>query len=254
MLSGCGPLDQADTVPASSLMDIYRNDAETRKPAVAGQLEWTVRLNGCSGSMLNDKFLLTAAHCSPRVGSVWTSGACLAASCTNDIRATRAVESNSALDYAILEVSWTRPESRVAQRYPPMVQTKDDQLTFGRDGVGTQIFTVGFPGDKTGAHHAVGTAKAYRGNSLIYNIGIINGNSGGAVWRTDNFMLVSQTNFGPRALGQPGWNNNDPEDSRAWNGGGKMTAIYAASATMRQIFPEGKNPLVDETGKLLPTN
>jgi hypothetical protein len=250
-LSACGPQSE-DTVPASGLMDIYRNDAQTRRPADAEQLLWTVRLSGCTGSMLDEKHLLTAAHCSPSAGSVWTSGACLAAGCTRDIRAVRRLENNSTLDFAIMEIEWTRPESKTAQKYPPMVQTRDDQITFGRDGEGSEIFTVGFPADKRGAQHAVGTAKAYRGNSLIYNIGIINGNSGGAVWRTDNFMLVSQTNSGPRAYRQPGWNNNDPEDRNAWNGGGKMPAIYAVSAKMREIFPGGINPKVDETGTLKP--
>jgi hypothetical protein len=250
-LGACGG-HQDDSVHASALMDIYRNDNETRRPATAEQVLWTVRLTGCTGSMLDDKHLLTAAHCSPSAGSVWTSGACLATGCTRDLRAVRRLESNTSLDYAIMEVEWTRPESKRTQKYPPMVQTKDDQITFGRDGAGTEIFTVGFPADKPGAQHAIGTAKAYRGNSLIYNIGIINGNSGGAVWRTDNFMLVSQTNFGPRAYRQPGWNNNDPEDQNAWNGGGKMSAIYAVSAKMRQIFPGGINPKVDETGTLRP--
>jgi hypothetical protein len=86
---------------------------------------------------------------------------------------------------------------------------------------------------------------------LYYNIGTINGNSGGAVWKWPEMMLVSQTNFGRHSYGQVGWNNNNPEDQNAWNGGSRMDVIYKQSELLKQVFPDGKNKFTDESGRLL---
>lgn len=232
-------------------LDIFRNDNQTRITAAKNDVRWTVNVGGCSGSMLSTKYLLTANHCSPRAGAIYTSGGCLELGCKSDLKAVRVAESSADFDYSIVEVTWDRVDSRWRQRYPPKIQTRADEVMIGKDGQATELFTVGFPGDKSAAMHARGYAKDRQGNFLEYNVASINGNSGGAVWTTGDFMLVSQTNHGPHQLGSPGWNNNDPEDSSAWNGGPQMNLVYARSTVLQQIFPNGVNPRVSFEGYLI---
>lgn len=232
-------------------VDIFRNDAETRKAATTEALRWTVEMGGCTGSMLTPEYMLTANHCSPSVGSSYTSGGCKILGCRSDIRVAARQECSSAFDYCVLRVEWPNAEAKRMQRFPPSVQTLPEQLVFGRDGKATKLFTVGFPVDKgMRATYAEGWAKEYSSNFMSYNIGSINGNSGGAVYAYDTRMLVGMTNHGPHAHGQPGWNNNDPENPRAWNGGPRMDKVYAKSPTFQQLFPGGKNPLVNDCGQL----
>jgi hypothetical protein len=232
--------------------DIFNNDSSTRRPAKTEELKWTVNVGGCTGHMLSTKYLLTANHCGPSAGSKYTSGGCMVLGCKSDLQAVKVVESNADLDYSIVEVKWLRTDSAWKQRYTPQIQISASEVTTGRDGVATKIFTVGFPTDKNPtAMYAEGYAKAKSGNSLRYNVGIINGNSGGAVWRTDDFTLVSMTNNGPHAFGQPGWNNNDPEDANAWNGGSAMDKIYARSTLLKTIFDKGLNRATSWEGYLL---
>lgn len=239
-----GPLD---IVP----LDIFRNDSQTRVAAAKNDIRWTVNVGGCSGSMLSTKYMLTANHCGPRAGATYTSGGCLELGCSGDLKAVKVAESNSTFDYSIVEVTWSRTDTRWRQRYTPKVQTREDEVVLGKDGQATQLFTVGFPGDKRTAMHAIGYAKDRQGNFLEYNVGSINGNSGGAVWKTEDFTLVSQTNHGPRQLGAPGWNNNDPEDPNAWNGGPRMNLVYNQSQVLQKLFPGGVNPRVSFEGYLI---
>jgi V8-like Glu-specific endopeptidase len=171
--------------------------------------------------------------------------------CKGDLKVTRVTERFTNFDSDIVEVQWNRLDSRWRQRYTPRVQTQDSDIVLGKDGTGTQLFTVGFPGDKQKSMYAVGYAKELQGDFLNYNVASINGNSGGAVWTTEDYMLVSQTNHGPHQLGQPGWNNNDPEDKEAWNGGPRVNRLYDASATLREIFPSGTNPDISREGYLV---
>lgn len=231
--------------------DIYSNDAEMRQKATSDELRWTVYLGGCTGSMLTARYLLTAAHCSPRVGKVLTSGACLDLGCERDLVITKIVESYSDLDSTLVEVAWKRTDSKWHQRYSPKIQISDDELTFGPDGTATELFTVGFPGDKEDVMTARGFAKGRDSLYLQYNVGSINGNSGGAVWKTADFTLVSQTNHGPHQLGSPGWNNNNPENKNAWNGGPRMNLVYAKSPLLKTLFPSGYNPRVSFEGFLV---
>ncbi len=122
----------------------------------------------------------------------------------------------------------------------------------GLDAVATKLDTVGFPIDRQQkVTHAYGFAKKYSGNNLQYNIGSINGNSGGAVWRAEDKMLVSMTNHGPHQYNQPGWRDNNPENPSAWNGGAAMHKVYAQSALLKTLFPNGVNAAADENGDLI---
>ncbi len=246
-------LSYAQVAPLIRILptDIFNNDSRTRKQASSDQIRWTVSLNGCTGSMLSPRYVLTAHHCTPRVGDRYTSGGCLDLGCQGDLQVIKVAEQNSTFDSDIVEVKWNRTDSRWRQRYTPRVQTDDSELQLGKDGQATELFTVGFPGDKGEATYATGFAKEYAGNYLNYNVGSINGNSGGAVWKTSDYTLVSQTNHGPHQLNQRGWNGNDPEDSNAWNGGPRVNLLYKASQVLRNTFPRGQNPDISREGFLI---
>jgi hypothetical protein len=233
--------------------NIFNNDSVTRRVANAEELRWTVNVGGCSGSMLSTRYLITANHCSPRADSKYTSGGCMVLNCKSDMQAVRVVESFADLDVSIVEVKWLRADTAWKQRYTPQIQMKSEEVTTGRDGGSTtKIFTVGYPVDKRGsAMYAEGYAKAKPGSSLRYNVGIINGNSGGPVWRHDDYTLVSLTNNGPHAFNERGWNNNDPENSNSWNGGPQMDVVYRRSKILPTIFKDGMNPNVSWEGYLL---
>ncbi len=246
-------------------LDIYKNDAQTRLAATPDQMLWTVDVAGCTGSMLTPRYLLTAEHCNSltKPGKTFTSGACLTLGCKDDIKVVSVAENNDDFDYQILEVTWNRTDSRALQRYAPKVQTRAAEVTLGKDGQATELFTVGFPGDKYDttapvkkrvAMHAMGFAKDRKGRFLKYNVGSINGNSGGAVWKADDFTLVSMTNHGPHILKAKGWDQNDPEDSKAWNGGPQMDLVYDESELLQELYPGGVNPKIGKDGKLLPEN
>lgn len=245
--AGCGAPEQS----SSESKDIFSNDVKTRRRATADEMRWTVFMHGCTGSLLSNKYMLTANHCNPSAGARYTSGSNVAAGKGDDIEVVRVAENSSSLDYLIVEIKWLSGEPTPGQKYSPRVSTKASDLTIGRDGIGTRLITVGFPLDKRqDPTFAEGWAKQYSGDSLYYNIGSINGNSGGAVWRSTDHMLVSQTNFGNHAYGQSGWNNNNPEGAMDWNGGSATHRVYAQSAIMKEIFPGGNNKYADDNGNL----
>lgn len=241
----------ADRRPLVEVRDVFEPDL--RRDAEIPEMRWTVNVGGCSGSMLTPSHVLTANHCSPQVGARYTSGGCYAlGDCKNDLVVTKRTECNSTLDYCIVEVKGSNAAAIEAQRYPPKIVTDMNEVKFGKDADATSLFTVGFPADLSGRPiFSPGFAKRLDSDSVLYNLGSINGNSGGAVFRNEDYALVTMTNFGTHAFNQPGWNHNDPDDEGAWNGGGRMDKIYAQSATLKRLFPNGKNPLVDVQGALL---
>lgn len=251
-LVSCGQEQNSDfaEIP-SGLGDIYKadNDPARRHKATGAEILWTVNVKGgCSGSMLTPTIMLTANHCGPRVRDNYTSGSALKARGRRwDMTVTEVLEASRRYDYQILRVKWNNSSKTMPsdQKLPQGIITDVSQAVLSESAdQGDEAFTVGFPVDKSswGATFAKGRLKAISGTNMKYNIGSINGNSGGAVWRMSDMMIVSLTNNGPHNHGQPGWNNNDKNNPRAWNWGANMAEVYQQSKVFKEIFPDGKNP------------
>lgn len=259
----------------SQLGDIYTNDADTRRDASAEELQWGAYLTHssggftyfCTGSMIAPTLLLTAEHClSVRVkGARYRSGATLSRNIgksfkdiPQDLEFVKNIEAgaDSHRDYAIVQVKWLSGTPDPDQRYAPFITTKKDDVTLGKDGEATKLIAVGYPSDKQSgsvpnAIYAEGYAKGFGTGGLprfFYNIGVVDGNSGGAIWRASDHMLISETNSGWHYRGQDGWDNNDPEKPGAWNNGPIFHEIYAKSKTLQDVFPDGNNRFVDDSG------
>lgn len=248
-LWSCGETSQ-ETGLGSGLGDIYKadNNPERRHKATPEELLWTVNVRGCSGSMLSPTHLLTASHCGPSVGSKYRSGSSIAKGQEEpDMEAIEIVEQVPKYDYAIVKVKWLNAEGKMPadQKLPKSILTKQsDAVWSGKIGEGDEVFTVGFPADKTKewfSTFAKGRLKTKWGVYSKYNIGTINGNSGGAVWRIADLKLITMTNGGSHYIGQPGWDNNELDDSGAWNFGPNMESVYKESKTLQEIFPGGMN-------------
>jgi V8-like Glu-specific endopeptidase len=235
--------------PTAETRDIFRDDegGTRRRQAKDDERLWTITMNGCTGHLIAPELMMTANHCRPQAGARYTSGYSINSRKGQDITVTRVEESSAQLDYAIMRIQWPQGKAQ-AQKFPPLVATQASDIAVSRNpNQGDELFTVGFPGDKLsswGATYAEGNAKEVRGALLRYNIGIINGNSGGGVWRKRDKMLVSLTNGGPRILNQAGWNGNDTNDANAWNHGAAMWNVYAQSTILKDVFPNGKNRFV----------
>lgn len=253
-VTSCGVETGENGVFGSMLGDIYKadNDPERRHKATAEEILWTIKMNGCTASMLTPEYLLTADHCHKRVGDKFISGSALLAAGDGDdpegdIEVLEIVETDWKYDYTIVKVKWVNAEGKMPanQKMPSGIATKKEDYVASREAdQGDHVFTVGFPADKRkwGATFAKGQLKEHKDQYLRYNVGIINGNSGGPIYRISDDLLISQTNGGRKAMGMPGWKDNDVNDSKAWNHGGILAEVYQNSEMLKKLYPEGKNP------------
>lgn len=213
----------------------------------ASELEanWTVAVPGCGSAILLDAaHLLTAEHCKVRVGSLFTSGIRSLNEESPDLRVKKLLESNSELDYVIVEVEWIRSMPS-QQKFPPYIAIKPSEVIIKSDpGEGDFIYAVGFPNDKNNiwpVTYAEGQAKHLYKTTLVFDIGVINGNSGSGILKKDNNMLVGIVLQGSKNFGEEGWDKNDFTDPEQWNWGTTTWDIYAVSPVLKALFPDGKH-------------
>lgn len=242
------------TAASPSARDIFTNEGETRRPAEDQEFEIALGLNGCAGELIAPNVGLSAAHC--KMTGRLKSGVALRDQLGNDGTIGKTIEIGSVqgYDYWIFEIKWTGGSLPAGMRVVPYVQTEKAQVRIGENETADKIFTLGFPADLSQGTliHSWGYGKKVDGQSLVNNISLINGNSGGGIWRADDEMLVSVVSGGPHAFGQSGWKNNDWNDESHWNWGPAMYQVYAKSKTLRDIFPGGKNKYLRGEWRLRP--
>jgi V8-like Glu-specific endopeptidase len=239
---GCKPI----TSP-SLLKNIYKADSEDpsrRHKANERELKWTVKLGGCSGVLLSPLLLITAHHCKVKPGMRGTSGSAIANRGPADLTITQIMDESAALDYVIAAFSLQEPLPS-DQTFPPYIATRSEDVYMSlKNGEGETAFTVGFPEDKSRSWrgtYAEGQMKGFDKNRLFFNIGVINGSSGGGLLKKENFMLVGITTGGSKTFQEEGWNNSSLDNPENWNFGTPSWLIYADSKTLREQFPEGSN-------------
>ena len=232
---------------ASALKNIYsadESDQTRRHEATANEVTWTVRATGCSGTLLTPTLVLTANHCKLRSGARLKSGWSVHTDGPVDLVVQEVLEANPILDYAIASVKFTHPMPS-NQTFPPYIATKPSDLYSSEFAdQGERIFTVGFPDDKSRewrATYAEGQLKYQEDYKIFFNVGVINGNSGGGILKKENFMLAGIAVGGSKAYREAGWDNNSIDDAKNWNYGTSTWAIYKVSRILQEQFPEGRN-------------
>lgn len=207
------------------------------------EFEIALGLGGCAGSLIGPNIGLSAAHCR-KTGAI-SSGMALKRGGQPDGRIVRTLEIGSVAtyDYWIFEIQWNGGTLPLGMRVVPFVQRTQEEVRTGPNESSDKIFTLGFPMDiaKGRLIHSWGYGKQWTSDSLLNNISLINGNSGGIIARESDEMLVSVVSGGPHAFGQPGWKDNDWNDVTHFNNGPAMYQVYATSGVLKQVFPDGKN-------------
>jgi len=223
--------------------DIFTNTDQTRRQAQGDEFNMALRVGGCAGCLLGPKTALSAGHCSSQKSV--TSGMALKQGKASDGRVGSTLEKGSVweYDYWIFKIRWNSGKTPKGMDYVPRIQIHRDEIKVGPNHLADKIYTLGFPVDISNGKliRAWGYGKDYIKEDHINNISLINGNSGGCLFRDADDMVASVVSGGPHAFGQTGWQGNNWNDKSHWNWGPAIYQVYEKSKTLKDIFPDGKN-------------
>lgn len=232
----------------SPLDDIFMNERETRRYATFSEHSYALKLNGCAGFLIGPKIGASAAHCY-QTGEI-TSGPAMRTGKTPDGKIGRTYELGSyrEYDYWVFEIDWNSGQAPEGIEVVPLMQIRKDDLRTGENAFADRIYTLGFPADVSHGRliHSWGYGKTDGTEKdtprwIVNNISLINGNSGGGIFRESDRMLVSVVSGGPHRFGQTGWKENDWNDKTHWNWGPAMYQVYEKSAIFQAVFINGHN-------------
>ena len=240
----------ADNSRAKDLFTADQSDQAAgngrRRPAATAEQADIAFLNpqGCTGFLLSPDYLMTAGHCVPMKGNRYTSANAMAHGAKDDITVTKVVEFSptNRLDYAIMQITWKDGVPPGVTFVGKVATQAGEVVALADAGKGDAVYTVGYPLDKVsvwGATYDDGELKQVSGDNIKFDVGIINGNSGGPLLRKSDGLLVALTNGGPHQYEEAGWDSAKVADSKSWNYGPSLWSIYAQSPILKQIFPGG---------------
>jgi hypothetical protein len=179
--------------------------------------------------------MMSAAHCGVVKGAKFKS-----AVDGTGLTVKKIIEQDGALDYFVALVEWDGAMPSAQRHTQRLITSKEDvQVAAAADDA---LYAVGYPGDKTttwGATFSAGKLREATDTTIKFDVGIINGNSGGALRRQSDDALVGLTNNGRKNFGEDGWDKADVDNSVHWNSGSASWAIYAKSAVLQRLFPGG---------------
>jgi V8-like Glu-specific endopeptidase len=228
----------------ASTRDIFTNTNKTRRIANSKESAQAIEVgSGCAGFLLAPNVGMSAAHCT-RAGDEIRSSVALRDDLPADGKVGRTLESGAAkgFDLWIFEIVWEKPPYPKGIKIVSHVQVQKGELIVGDNNTAEAIYTVGFPADISNGKLVLawGYGKTDgEDGKLKYNISVINGNSGGGVFRLKDKMLVSLVSGGPHRFGEDGWKENDWNDEKHWNWGPSIWKYYPQSKALQTLYPRG---------------
>jgi hypothetical protein len=233
--------------PLVGRADLFVDDHVTRTVMTENERHLpVVQVAKSSGILLGESLLLTAQHTTKNWQSYSYQGATMFYGPHNDhyyFKFESIIEEDAALDYAIVRISWKNGV------IPPGLQWVKSIVMPGEIKLGVihtmDIFTLGSPWDKipnpmkSSGSKIVILPDSQIKYPLLFNAGVIEGNSGGPIFTADGKLLGIVTG-GPHKLGEPGWEGNDPNKIESWNWGTPIQNIFKISKVLQELFPRGE--------------
>ncbi len=228
----------------ASTRDIFTNTNKTRRIANSKESALAIQVgSGCAGFLIGPNVGMSAGHC-VRAGTDIRSSVALADDLPADGQVGKTLElgTSKGYDLWIFEVKWDKGPYPKGIKIVPQVQVRANQLRIGDNNTADALYTLGFPQDISHGRLVLswGYGKTDGENGrIVNNISLINGNSGGAILRLKDKLLVSLVSAGPHNFGDPGWDENDWNDPSHWNYGPSIHKWYQGSKVLQTMYPNG---------------